>query len=299
VAETPVALGLSANIAEVEESFRFQHLVPHTSRIGRIQATPSLPQVLPKPAAATPPETTSTPAAAAKAAKATPRPVPPPAAASKKGGSTPDTAEQAAQQVAQEQPKDEAEAQSQAEPFSALSSTPVDQAVFDAAEENRRLATPTPAANLSVHIARPDVSKMLAFRPALDVIGRKRMAESAEKMRPDELAALPTMIPKCLQDLLAVLPARPLKGTKPDIDYLLTVLQTSTIPPIPVSELDSIRREGFRSAKEEHVPLQLSFAKDDVDMTGNGSFFSSRPTLVRERLQAKRQKVLDEQQMQQ
>jgi len=297
------ALGLSAGIAEVEESFRFQHLVPQTSRIGRIHATPSLPQVLPKPAAAaaTPSETTSTAAAVAKAAKATasPRQVPPPATASKKGGSTPDTADQAAQQLAQEQPKDEAEAQSQAEPFSALSTTPVDQAIFDAAEENRRLATPTPAANLSVHIARPDVSKMLAFRPALDVIGRKRMAESAEKMRPDELAALPTMIPKCLQDLLAVLPARPLKGTKPDIDYLLTVLQTSTIPPIPVSELDSIRRDGFRSAKEEHVPLQLSFTKDDVDIGENGSLFSSRPTLVRERLQAKRQKVLDEQQMQQ
>jgi len=318
--ETPVVLGLSASIAEVEESFRFQHLVPKTSRIGHIPAMPSLPEVVPKPAA-----TAIGTAAAAKAAEhlgkiqgSAPRMVSPPSAATQPGsstsGSASDTATQAAQQLGQAQ-QAEPQAQSQArpqapkqpetptqaaqpEPFSALSTTPVDQALLDAAEENRRLATPAPAANMSVHIARPDVSKMLAFRPALDVIGRKRMAESVEKMRPDELAALPTMIPKCLQDLLAVLPGRPLKGAKPDIDYLLTVLQTNTIPPIPVSELDRICHGGFRSAQEEHVPMQLSFTKDDVDISANDSFFSSRPTLVRDRLQAKRQKVFDEQQVQ-
>jgi len=131
------------------------------------------------------------------------------------------------------------------------------------------------------------------------------MSESTEKMRPDELAALPTMIPKCLQDLLAVLPSRPLKGAKPDIDYLLTVLQTTAIPPIQVSELHGVRHGGVRIAREQRVPRQLhGFTQDEVgthdhgSIENGGSFFSSRPTLVRERLQAKRQKLLEEHLMQ-
>ena len=47
---------------------------------------------------------------------------------------------------------------------------------------------------------------MLTFRPALDVAGtRKRQLDNGER---EDKAQLPVMIPKCLQDLLAVLPSR-------------------------------------------------------------------------------------------
>merc|ERR1712094_142743 len=55
-----------------------------------------------------------------------------------------------------------------------------DQSVADAADEHRRLASAAPAGLHSVHIARPDVSKMLAFRPALDIVGRKRGKANAQ-----------------------------------------------------------------------------------------------------------------------
>merc|ERR1712113_971320 len=100
----------------------------------------------------------------------------------------------------------------------------------------------------------------------------------------DQLS-LPTMIPKCIQDLLAVLPARPLKGAKPDVDYLLTVLQTVEVPPVDIKDLEHFRYDSLRLLKEERL------TKDE--MTGDG-FFSSRPTLYRDRIQAKRQKVMDE-----
>ena len=99
------------------------------------------------------------------------------------------------------------------------------------------------------------------------------------------------MIPKCLQDLLAVLPSRPMKGAKPDVDYLLTVLQTVSIPPVPVKELDTFRYDSLRLLKSEEDRV---FMKDDLDEDGDG-FFSARATHYRERLQAKRQKVLVEQ----
>merc|ERR1711862_416275 len=117
-----------------------------------------------------------------------------------------------------------------------------------------KLGNSAPA--ISVHIARPDVSKMLAFRPALDIVGRKRAPEPDANSAPGALApggggigedhkALPTMIPKCLQDLLAVLPSRPLKGAKPDVDYLLTVLQTVEVPPIPLKDLEHFRYDSL------------------------------------------------------
>merc|ERR1740121_2311841 len=119
-----------------------------------------------------------------------------------------------------------------------------------------------------------------------------------ESPRPgvEERTVTPTMIPKCLQDLLAVLPARPLKGAKPDVDYLLTVLQTVQIPPIPVQELERFRYDSLRLLKEEDNSLlrRRGLIKDDMDDSSHG-FFSSRPTMFRERLQAKRQKVLEEQ----
>merc|ERR1712072_606834 len=106
----------------------------------------------------------------------------------------------------------------------------------------------------------------------------------------EEHMALPTMIPKCLQDLLAVLPTRPLKGAKPDVDYLLTVLQTVTIPPIPVKDLEDFRYDSLRLSKEDDSGLlRRLLAKDELD--GAGGFFSSKPTAYRERLQAKRRKV--------
>jgi len=168
----------------------------------------------------------------------------------------------------------------------------VDQALSDAAEEHRRFASALPTAGLSVHIARPDVSKMLAFRPALDVIARKRGSETTAQA--DENAPLPTMIPKCLQDLLAVLPSRSLKGAKPDVDYLLTVLQTVQIPPVQVKELEHFRYDSLRLLKEEDGALRRSLVKDELDGDGGAGFFSTKPTVFRERLAAKRQKVIDQ-----
>ena len=49
---------------------------------------------------------------------------------------------------------------------------------------------------------------MLTFRPALDIASvRKRQLEAGQER--EDKAQLPVMIPKCLQDLLAVLPSRP------------------------------------------------------------------------------------------
>merc|ERR1712048_1455230 len=154
---------------------------------------------------------------------------------------------------------------------------------------------------------------MLAFRPALDVVGRKR---AAPEMDPgvglsasgvnatrgegapigEERNVLPTMIPKSLQDLLAVLPCRPLKGAKPDVDYLLTVLQTVVIPPVPVKELEHFRYDSLSFSKEEDEGgfIRRLLAKDELD-GGVGGLLTSRPTSYRDRLQAKRQKVLAEQ----
>eukprot|EP00440_Ansanella_granifera_P026068 gb/GFBE01028301.1/.p1 GENE.gb/GFBE01028301.1/~~gb/GFBE01028301.1/.p1 ORF type:complete len:143 (+),score=44.10 gb/GFBE01028301.1/:1-429(+) len=137
---------------------------------------------------------------------------------------------------------------------------------------------------------------MLAFRPALDVVGtRKRSTDGVPQERTkEEVAQLPVLVPKCLQDLLAVLPSRPLKGAKPDVDYLLTVLQTVSIPPVPVKELDSFRYDSLRLLKNEEDSDLRRLIKDE---DGNGSgFFSARSTVYRDRLQAKRQKVMVEQQ---
>merc|ERR1711924_491283 len=150
----------------------------------------------------------------------------------------------------------------------------------------------------SVHISRPDVSKMLAFRPALDIVGRKRPGEEKDRVRSaglgaqaDEPMQIPAAIPKCLQDMLAVLPSRSLKGAKPDVDYLLRVLQTVTIPPIPLKELEQFRYDSLRIAKEEDSnAFRRRFAKDEMEGE-SASFFSFKPSQYRDRLQAKRQKV--------
>eukprot|EP00439_Symbiodinium_sp_Y106_P068241 s2571_g11.t1 len=209
ILQTPISLGLSTSIQEVEEGFRFLHLIPRSTR--------------PQLAACT----------------------------------------EVVETVQLE-----------------------DQSVADAEGDHRRLGNATPAIGLSSHIARPDTSKMLTFRPALDIASvRKRQLEAGQER--EDKAQLPVMIPKCLQDLLAVLPSRPLKGAKPDVDYLLTVLQTVSIPPVPVKELDTFRYDSLRLLKTEEDTRR--FVKDEDD--GNG-FFSSRSTLYRERLHAKRQKVL-------
>merc|ERR1719343_615428 len=125
---------------------------------------------------------------------------------------------------------------------------------------------------------------MLSFRPALDVVGLKRPAAGTVERQPggmrgdlDDKASMPTMIPKCLQDLLAVLPSRPLKGAKPDVDYLLTVLQTVQIPPIPVQELERFRYDSLRLLKEEDNAMlrRRGLIKDEGD-DGSNAFFSSR-----------------------
>lgn len=212
ILQTPISLGLSTSIQEVEEGFRFLHLIPRSTR----------PQL----------------AAYAEVVETV-----------------------------------------QLE----------DQSVADAEGDHRRLGNATPAIGLSSHIARPDTSKMLTFRPALDIASvRKRQLEAGQER--EDKAQLPVMIPKCLQDLLAVLPSRPLKGAKPDVDYLLTVLQTVSIPPVSVKELDTFRYDSLRLLKTEEDTRRI--VKDEDD--GNG-FFSSRSTIYRERLQAKRQKVLVEQ----
>jgi len=170
-----------------------------------------------------------------------------------------------------------------------------DQVVADAETEQQRLgaaAGGAAALGLLSQVARPDTSKMLAFKPALDVVtSRKRQTEGLPAEQKGQEAQLPVMIPKCLQDLLAVLPSRPMKGAKPDVDYLLTVLQTVSIPPVPVKELDTFRYDSLRLLKSEEDRV---FMKDDLDEDGDG-FFSARATHYRERLQAKRQKVLVEQ----
>ena len=100
------------------------------------------------------------------------------------------------------------------EPLVSLSNLPwQDQAVADAEGDHRRLGNATPAIGLSSHIARPDTSKMLTFRPALDVASaRKRQLDAGQGgQEREDKAQLPVMIPKCLQDLLAVLPSRPVR----------------------------------------------------------------------------------------
>lgn len=211
ILQTPISLGLSTSIQEVEESFRFLHLLPR-----------SKPELLPAP-------------------------------------------------------------------FVPME----DQAVTDAATEKARLTQASGGLRLGLlsQVARPDTSKMLVFKPALDVVSsRKRQVEGLPPDQKGQEAQLPVMIPKCLQDLLAVLPSRPMKGAKPDVDYLLTVLQTVSIPPVPVKELDTFRYDSLRLLKSEEDRV---FMKDDLDEDGEG-FFSARATHYRERLQAKRQKVLVE-----
>lgn len=259
IADTPLSLGLSVSITEVEEGFRFQHLVPQTARVGlALEAVanstappPPMPQV-----------------AAAPGPKASPSSI----------SVSADTVEATA---------------------TATASTMRDQTVTDATDEHRRLASSAPAGALSSHIVRPDVSKMLAFRPALDMVGRKRTSEGKDQVstQTEEPPALPAAIPKCLQDMLAVLPSRTLKGAKPDVDYLLRVLQTVTIPPIPIKDLEEFRYDSLRIAKQEDSGmLRRRHVKDELEGDAAASFFSRKPSLYRDRLQAKRQKVMVEHQ---
>lgn len=262
VSQSPASLGLALTITEIEEAFRFQHLVPEASRLPQQEPQQQPQQQLQVKAPGT----------------LTPGPVP----------KAPVQADSPTAARPQQQ---------------AAASAPIlDTAVSEAVDEQRRLGSAVPTSGLNVHIVRPDVSKMLAFRPALDVVGLKKPTgpDGVEISHPrpmeEEKTILPTMIPKCLQDLLAVLPARPLKGAKPDVDYLLTVLQTVHIPPIPVQDLERFRYDSLRLLKEEDNTLlrRRGLIKDDLDDGPNG-FFSAKPTLYRERLQAKRQKVMEEQ----
>jgi len=263
IADTPLSLGLATSITELEEGFRFQHLVPQTARVGlALEAVASAAPPPPPP----PPQATGTPVKAPSLAGV---------ATSESGAAVSSTT---------------------------ASSTLRDQAVSDAADEHRRLGTAATAGAHAVHIARPDVSKMLAFRPALDIVGRKKSGEDKNKAgsfnaQADDQTQLPATIPKCLQDMLAVLPSRSLKGAKPDVDYLLRVLQTVTIPAIPIKDLEQFRYDSLRMAKEEDSGmLRRRYAKDELEAESAGIFSSSKPSLYRDRLQAKRQKVMVEHQ---
>jgi len=274
VVESPATLlgGLSMSIHAVEEGFRFQHLVPHTATAQAMAAV-----VAESKAEAAGSQANSATGASAKAApllqsrpKATAGSAPATTATGTSGAGTPAGA-------------------------SIDASGPIDSVVLEASEQHN-LSDSAPAAALSVHIARPDVSKMLSFRPALDVVGVKKAADAGARgvQIDDDQSSLPSMIPKCLQDLLAVLPAKPLKGAKPDVDYLLTVLQTVSIPPIQVKELERSRYDSLRLLKEEDHSLlrRRGLVKDEFD--GDSSFYSSRSTVYRERLQLKRQRLLEE-----
>jgi len=119
---------------------------------------------------------------------------------------------------------------------------------------------------LSSHvIARPDVTKMLAFRPVHDLITNEKEKHHS--------------VPKCLQDLLALLPTKPLKGSAPDTDYLLTVLQTVDFPNIPLSSFNV--NNDSSGLPQDAVP----------DQGNKEAFFSSRATVYRQRLLNKRQKI--------
>eukprot|EP00928_Gymnodinium_smaydae_P070352 TRINITY_DN541_c0_g1_i1.p1 TRINITY_DN541_c0_g1~~TRINITY_DN541_c0_g1_i1.p1 ORF type:complete len:915 (-),score=230.52 TRINITY_DN541_c0_g1_i1:389-3133(-) len=280
VAETPIGLGLGTSIAEVEESFRFLHCVPLSARLpSEAEALPAVPPPPPPPAASAP-AATSTPAP--PVSKAAPADAPASAANNTEAASGNDT-------------------------------TPpilLDGVVSDARDQRQKLGSGGLPGGISVHIARPDVSKMLSFKPALDIVGRKRAPCDVEQVssipgaypgaRPagggaplgEDANALPTMIPKCLQDLLAVLPSRPLKGARPDVDYLLNVLQTVTIPPVPVKELEDFRYDSLRLSTKEDDSGLLQRLKEEME--GGSGFFSGRPTATRDRLQAKRQKIAAE-----
>eukprot|EP00397_Hematodinium_sp_SG-2012_P007680 GEMP01007729.1.p1 GENE.GEMP01007729.1~~GEMP01007729.1.p1 ORF type:complete len:744 (-),score=119.85 GEMP01007729.1:1397-3586(-) len=118
-------------------------------------------------------------------------------------------------------------------------------------------------------VARPDVTKMLAFRPVHDMITQVK----TDKMK---------TIPKCLQDLLALLPTKPLKGSAPDTDYLFTVLQTVALPDIP---LKSFQKKG---PQDRNLTGDAAGTNDAAE---DGAFFSSRASVYRQRLITKRQKL--------
>lgn len=252
IAATPVSLGLSTTIAELEEGFRFQHLVPRSVRSDH--AAPSRSGAASAPASALA-------RASAAAGSAAARPL----------------------------------------------------TVDDAVDGTRRNSVNS-SASISTHIARPDVSKMFVFHPASDVVGpglatvpdsrRTLSAGSTQLGKPSaapgpagdavgrvlprsmERPALPAMIPACLQDLLAMLPARPLKGAKPDVDYMLTVLQTVTIPPVAVKDLEHLQAGTLPLATGDDGLLGLKrLIKEESDSTS---------LLYHDRLQAKRRKVMSE-----
>lgn len=272
VAETPVTLGLSTTIEEVEESFRFQHLLPQTASAARAMelmapAAAAAAGVQPHAAAQA-----SLPAASSGAGP--PAAVPPGPLPALAGGAAASAATPAAASTAA---ASEASTQQGQPPLR-------DQAVADATEEQRRLAGGRALAGAA------------AVRP-LDVAGQRPAAAAGgvgvKRPGEDGRPKLPTIIPKCIQDLLAVLPSRPLKGAKPDVDYLLTVLQTVTIPPIQLKDIENIRYDSVRLSKEEETTVWKRRLGKEEDGDGT-NFFSLRPSLYRDRMRAKRQKVLDE-----
>lgn len=269
VAETPVSLGLSASIAEVEEGFRFQHLLPRTTRMAA--------------ASTAPPASKSVGSSGLPAAVATESSAAQGGAVHGSGAQPADAgsaAASAATPVAGSMPPPPAPPQTRA------------LTVDDVVDESRRFSCSTPVA-ACMHIARPDVSKMLAFRPALDVVGPRRMRNAPANGQFAKTPTLPTMIPKCLQDLLAVLPSRSLKGAKPDVDYMLTVLQTVTIPPIPVKELENFRYDSLRLSKDdEGIRGKKRLIKEEAN--DQNAFFNTAPSFYRDRLQAKRRKLMGE-----
>eukprot|EP00746_Dinoflagellata_sp_MGD_P149607 gnl/MRDRNA2_/MRDRNA2_81611_c0_seq1.p1 gnl/MRDRNA2_/MRDRNA2_81611_c0~~gnl/MRDRNA2_/MRDRNA2_81611_c0_seq1.p1 ORF type:complete len:585 (+),score=131.70 gnl/MRDRNA2_/MRDRNA2_81611_c0_seq1:778-2532(+) len=178
-----------------------------------------------------------------------------------------------------------------------------DQAVSDSLEEHKRLVSQRQA-NLSALIARPNVTKLKPFRP-VDDVGKQVKGEAYTTTTESANAMFEQTttkkMPKCLQDLLDCLPKRPLKGAKPDVDYLLTVLQTVTIPKVPVKEVDNERIARVKAAIKRDVENEREVGQDSgrplakgEEEVAAGSFFATRPTLYRERILVKRRRIHSE-----
>merc|ERR1719335_1674197 len=131
---------------------------------------------------------------------------------------------------------------------------------------------------------------MKPFRPVVEQDQRGTYGTATEAATvTSELPSTKRKMPKCLQDLLDCLPKRPLKGAKPDVDYLLTVLQTVTIPKVPVKEIDNERIARVKAAIKRDVETEQEVGQDSgrplakgEDEVAAGAFFATRPTLYRE-----------------
>ncbi|CAD7943585.1 unnamed protein product [Amoebophrya sp. A25] len=83
------------------------------------------------------------------------------------------------------------------------------------------------AATGKARVTRPDTSRMHSFNPTNAIVmptGHPR-------------GVVANVLPKVIRDLQQMLPShKVLKGSAPDVDYLMSVLQTVEIPPLPLEQ---------------------------------------------------------------